>query len=40
MFPINILLKSHERPAILFNLSGHGLVDIANYDSYFAGDIQ
>jgi tryptophan synthase beta chain len=24
---------------ILFNLSGHGLIDLASYDSYFAGDL-
>ena len=27
-------------PVILFNLSGHGLIDMAAYDSYFAGDMQ
>ncbi len=25
---------------ILFNLSGHGLVDMASYDQYFAGNLQ
>jgi tryptophan synthase beta chain len=25
---------------ILFNLSGHGLVDMAAYDQYLAGDLQ
>jgi tryptophan synthase beta chain len=25
---------------ILFNLSGHGLIDLASYDSYFAGDLS
>ena len=25
---------------ILFNLSGHGLVDLASYDQYFAGDLS
>lgn len=25
---------------ILFNLSGHGLIDMASYDSYIAGDLQ
>jgi tryptophan synthase beta chain len=25
---------------ILFNLSGHGLIDMAAYDSYFAGDLS
>jgi len=27
-------------PVILFNLSGHGLVDMAAYDSYFKGTIK
>lgn len=27
-------------PVILFNLSGHGLIDMAAYDSFFAGDMQ
>ena len=26
-------------PVILFNLSGHGLIDMAAYDSYLAGDL-
>ena len=26
--------------AILFNLSGHGLIDMASYDKYLAGDLQ
>ncbi len=26
-------------PTILFNLSGHGLIDMASYDRYFAGDL-
>ena len=25
---------------ILFNLSGHGLIDMAAYDSYIAGDLS
>jgi tryptophan synthase beta chain len=25
---------------ILFNLSGHGLIDMAAYDQYFAGDLN
>lgn len=25
---------------ILFNLSGHGLIDMASYDKYLAGDLQ
>ena len=27
-------------PTILFNLSGHGLLDLAAYDSYFAGTMS
>lgn len=27
-------------PVILFNLSGHGLIDMAAYDSYIAGDLS
>lgn len=27
-------------PVILFNLSGHGLIDMAAYDSYISGDLQ
>jgi len=26
-------------PVILFNLSGHGLIDMTAYDRYFAGDL-
>lgn len=29
-----------ESPVILFNLSGHGLLDLAAYDSYFAGTMS
>ena len=29
-----------ESPVILFNLSGHGLLDLAAYDSYFAGTLS
>ena len=29
-----------KEKTILFNLSGHGLVDMAAYDSYFAGDLE
>ena len=25
---------------ILFNLSGHGLIDMAAYDQYFSGDLR
>lgn len=28
-----------EAPVILFNLSGHGLIDMASYDRYYAGDL-
>jgi tryptophan synthase beta chain len=40
---INEALKAKEegvRKTILFNLSGHGLVDMAAYDQYFAGDLS
>jgi tryptophan synthase beta chain len=36
-------LKAKEEgkeKVILFNLSGHGLIDMAAYDSYFAGQLQ
>jgi tryptophan synthase beta chain len=39
---INEALKAKEEGAkktILFNLSGHGLVDMSAYDQYFAGDL-
>ena len=39
---INEALKAKEEgveKTILFNLSGHGLVDMAAYDRYFAGDL-
>ena len=39
---IDEALKAKEegvRKTILFNLSGHGLVDMAAYDQYFAGDL-
>ncbi|MDQ6709482.1 MAG: TrpB-like pyridoxal phosphate-dependent enzyme [Candidatus Dormibacteraeota bacterium] len=32
--------KEGRSPVILFNLSGHGLVDMAAYDSYFNGTIK
>ena len=35
-------LKAKEEgkeKVILFNLSGHGLIDMTAYDSYFAGDL-
>ncbi|OAV71529.1 Tryptophan synthase beta chain [Bacteroidales bacterium Barb7] len=28
-----------KQRTILFNLSGHGLIDMAAYDQYFAGDL-
>lgn len=31
--------EAGKQPVILFNLSGHGLVDMASYDRYFSGDI-
>jgi len=39
---INEAIKCKEegtRKTILFNLSGHGLVDMAAYDQYLAGDL-
>lgn len=32
--------KEGKPRTILFNLSGHGLVDMAAYDQYFAGELQ
>ena len=32
-------IKTGEEKVILFNLSGHGLIDMASYDKYFAGDL-
>ena len=40
---IDEAIKARERgesPVILFNLSGHGLLDLAAYDSYFAGTLS
>ena len=40
---INEALKAKEEgtaKTILFNLSGHGLIDMAAYDQYFAGDLR
>ena len=40
---VNEALKCKEegtQKTILFNLSGHGLVDMAAYDQYLAGDLQ
>jgi tryptophan synthase beta chain len=39
---INEALRAKEegkQKTILFNLSGHGLIDMASYDQYFAGDL-
>jgi tryptophan synthase beta chain len=39
---INEALKAKEegkQKTILFNLSGHGLIDMAAYDQYLAGDL-
>ena len=32
--------ESGEKKVILFNLSGHGLVDMAAYDTYLSGKLQ
>ena len=32
--------ETGEEKVILFNLSGHGLIDMGSYDKYFAGDLQ
>ena len=40
---INEALKckeTGEAKTILFNLSGHGFVDMGAYDSYFSGEMQ
>jgi tryptophan synthase beta chain len=29
-----------KQKTILFNLSGHGLIDMAAYDQYIAGDLS
>ena len=31
--------ETGEKKVILFNLSGHGLIDMASYDKYLAGDL-
>ena len=36
----NIAKREGKQKTILFNLSGHGLVDMAAYDQYFAGELQ
>jgi tryptophan synthase beta chain len=30
----------NEPKTILFNFSGHGLIDMASYDKYFSGELQ
>ena len=32
--------ETGEEKVILFNLSGHGLIDMAAYDKYLSGDLQ
>lgn len=32
--------ETGEEKVILFNLSGHGLIDMGSYDKYFAGDLR
>ena len=32
--------ETGEEKVILFNLSGHGLIDMASYDKYLAGDLM
>ena len=32
--------ETGEQKTILFNLSGHGFVDMAAYDQYFSGEMQ
>lgn len=32
--------KEGKEEVILFNLSGHGLIDMGSYDKYLAGDLQ
>ncbi len=33
-------IETGEEKVILFNLSGHGLIDMASYDQYLTGDMQ
>ncbi len=35
----NACKESGEKKVILFNLSGHGLIDMASYDRYLSGDL-
>ena len=32
--------ETGEEKVILFNLSGHGLIDMPSYESYINGDLQ
>jgi len=32
--------ESGEQKTILFNLSGHGLIDMPSYDQYISGDLR
>ena len=32
--------ETGEEKVILFNLSGHGLIDMASYDQYLAGNLM
>ena len=32
--------EAGEQKIILFNLSGHGLIDMPSYDSYLNGDLM
>lgn len=32
--------ETGEKKVMLFNLSGHGLIDMGSYDKYFAGDLR
>ena len=32
--------EPEEPKTILFNFSGHGLIDMASYDKYFAGELE
>ncbi len=36
----NKCTQTGESKVILFNLSGHGLIDMTSYDQYLAGDLQ
>jgi tryptophan synthase beta chain len=36
----NIAKKEGKSKTILFNLSGHGLIDLAAYDQYFSGKLE